>query len=145
MKKQQGKEVIEHMGSVNKVTLVGNLTRNPEMKQSEGKKPTCTFGLAPNRYWTDERGEKHEEPEYHRIVAWDKLAERCHQFLRKGRKAYLEGRLQTRPYTGQDGIEKYATEIVLEELVMLDKLPEDVKDTIELKDASNDAPSQQIY
>jgi single-strand DNA-binding protein len=74
MKKRYGKGAIEHMGSVNKVILVGNLTRNPEMKQTEGKKPTCTFGLAANRHWTDERGEKHEEPGYHRIVAWDKLS-----------------------------------------------------------------------
>jgi single-strand DNA-binding protein len=114
------------------------------MKQTEGKKPTCTFGLATNRYWTDERGEKHEEPEYHRIVAWDKLAERCHQFLRKGRKVYLEGRLQARAYTGQDGIEKYATEIVLEKLEMLDKMPDEVKETLDVKDASNGAPMQQV-
>jgi single-strand DNA-binding protein len=69
-------------------------------------------------------------------VAFDKLAETCQQYLRKGRKVYLEGRLQTRPYTGQDGIEKYATEIVLEDLVMLDQMPEDVKESLDLKDAS---------
>jgi single-strand DNA-binding protein len=77
-------------------------------------------------------------------VAWDKLAETCHQFLRKDRKLYLEGRLQTRPYTGQDGIEKYTTEIVLEELVMLDEMPEDVKETLDLKDTSETAPMQQV-
>ena len=119
------------MSSVNKVLLLGNLTRNPEMKQSEGKKPVCIFGLATNRTWTDERGEKHEEPEYHRIVAWDKWAETCHQFLRKGRKVFVEGRLQTRPYTGQDGIEKHATEVVLEKLVFVDSMPKDVKETSE--------------
>ncbi len=108
------------MSSVNKVILVGNLTRNPELKLTEGKKPVCIIGLATNRTWVDERGDKHEEPEYHRVVAFDKLAETCHQFLTKGRKVYLEGRLQTRPYTGQDGIEKHATEIVLEKMEMLD-------------------------
>jgi single-strand DNA-binding protein len=87
------------MGTVNRVTLVGNLTRDPEMKHSEGKKPICIIGLATNRYWTDENGHKHEEPEFHRIVAWDKLAETCHQFLRKGRKVYAEGRLQYRTYS----------------------------------------------
>ena len=132
------------MKSVNKVILLGNLTRNPEMKPAEGKKPVCIIGLATNRNWTDERGEKHEEPEYHRIVAWDKLAETCNQYLRKGRKIYVEGRLQSRPYIGQDGIEKYATEIVLEELVMLDKMPDDVKDTLEVKDTSNSAPVPQV-
>ena len=93
------------MSSVNKVILVGNLTRNPELKQTEGKKPGCIMGLATNRNWTDENGEKHEEPEYHRLVAFDKLAETCNQYLRKGRKIYAEGRLQTRTYTGQDSIE----------------------------------------
>jgi single-strand DNA-binding protein len=132
------------MGSVNKVILLGNLTRNPEMKQPEGKKPVCIIGLATNRNWTDERGEKHEEPEFHCIVAWDKLAQTCHQFLRKGRKVYLEGRLQTRPYTGQDGIEKHATEIVLEKLEMLDSMPKEVSQTLELKDALDDAPMQQV-
>jgi single-strand DNA-binding protein len=132
------------MKSVNKVILLGNLTRDPEMRQTENKKPVCSFGLATNRSWTSYDGEKHDETDFHRIVAWDKLAETCHQFLRKDRKLYLEGRLQTRPYTGQDGIEKYTTEIVLEELVMLDEMPEDVKETLDLKDTSETAPMQQV-
>jgi single-strand DNA-binding protein len=89
------------MGSVNKVILVGNLTRDPEMKHTEGKKPVCIVGLATNHNWTDEKGQKHEEPEYHRVVAFDKLAETCHQYLTKGRKVYLEGRLQTRRIPGR--------------------------------------------
>ncbi len=117
-------------GSINKVILVGNLTRNPEMKQTEGKKPVCIIGLATNRNWTDENGEKHEEPVYHRIVAFDKLAETCNQYFRKGRKIYAEGRLQTRSYTGEDGIEKHATEVVLEKMEMLDSVPHDVKETL---------------
>jgi len=132
------------MGSVNEVTLVGNLTRNPEMKHTEGKKPICIIGLATNRYWTDENRQKHEEPEYHRIVAFDKLAERCNQYLRKGRMIFVKGRLQYRTYTGQDGIEKFSAEVVLEKLEMLDKKPEDVKDTLELKDAANGALAQQV-
>ncbi len=141
-------EVKRRMGSVNKVILVGNLTRDPEMKRSEGKKPVCIIGLATNRSWTDQNGQKHEEPEFHRLIAWDKLAETCHQFLRKGRKIYAEGRLQTRPYTGQDGIEKHATEIVLEKLEILDSMPKDVRQTMELQDAladtSDGAPTQQV-
>jgi single-strand DNA-binding protein len=136
------------MGSVNKVILVGNLTHNPEMKQSEGKKPVCIIGLATNRNWTDEHGKKHEVPEYHRLIAWDKLAETCHQFLRKGRKVYAEGRLQSHSYTGQDGVEKTGVEIVLEKLEMLDSMPHDVRQSMELQDAladkSNGAPSQQV-
>jgi single-strand DNA-binding protein len=134
------------MGSVNKVILVGNLTRDPELKQSDGKKPVCIIGLATNRNWTDEKGNKHEVPEYHRLIAWDKLSETCHQFLRKGRKVYAEGRLQSHSYTGQDGIEKTGVEIVLEKMEMLDSMPEDVRQRMEvqdaLADASNGAPQQ---
>src|ERR671918_1277882 len=126
--------------SVNKVFLLGNLTRDPEMKQSEGKKPMCIFGLATNRNWTTETGEKREETEFHRIVAWDKLAETCHQYLRKGRKVHLEGRLHTRIYMDKDDVKREVTEIVLEELVMLDKMPDDVKESLDRKDASNGAP-----
>src|ERR671918_1818068 len=132
------------MGSVNKVILVGNLTRNPEMKQTEGKKPVCLIGLATNRSWTDENGQKHEVPEYHRLIAWDKLAETCHQFLRKGRKVYAEGRLQSHTYTGQDGIEKTGVEIVLEKLELLDSMPKDVQDTLKDEEASESAPMHQV-
>jgi single-strand DNA-binding protein len=118
------------MSSVNKVILVGNLTRNPELRHTSNKKAVCVMGLATNRNWTTENGEKHEEPEYHRLVAFDKLAEVCHQYLKKGRKIYAEGRLQTRSYTGQDSVEKYATEIVLEKMEMLDSMPQDVKETL---------------
>jgi single-strand DNA-binding protein len=118
------------MSSVNKVILLGNLTRDPELRHTSNKKAVCVIGLATNRNWTDENGEKHEEPEYHRLVAWDKLAEVCHRYLKKGRKIYAEGRLQSRSYTGEDGIEKHAIEIVLERMEMLDSMPQDVKETL---------------
>jgi single-strand DNA-binding protein len=131
------------MKSVNKVILLGNLTREPEMHYTENKKPVCSFGLATNQSWVPyDSEEKHEEAEFHRIVAWDKLAETCHQFLRKGRKVYCEGRLRTRNYTDKEGVKKTVTEIVLDEMVMLDKMPEDVKESLDLKDASNGAPVQ---
>ena len=126
------------MGSINEVTLVGNLTRDPELKQSEGKKPVCIIGLATNRTWTDEKGNRHEEPEYHRLVAFDGLAETCHQFLRKGRKIYARGRLQYHTYTGQDSIERKGVEIVLEKMEMLDSMPKDVRQRMELEDALTD-------
>ena len=128
--------------SVNKVFLVGNLTREPELHYTENKKPVCTFGLATNRMVTTSSGEKQEEPEFHRIIAWDKLAEACNQYLKKGRKVYVEGRLQYRTYTGQDGIEKFSAEIVLEDMAMLDKMPDDVKESLEVKDQPNGAPVQ---
>jgi single-strand DNA-binding protein len=118
------------MGSVNEVTLVGNLTRDPELRHTSNKKAVCIVGLATNRNWTDENGEKHEEPEYHRIVAFDKLAETCNRYLRKGRKIYARGRLQYHTYTGQDSVERTGVEIVLEKMEMLDSMPQDVKEAL---------------
>jgi single-strand DNA-binding protein len=121
------------MRSVNKVILLGNLTRDPELRYTENKKAVCTFGLATNRNWTTDTGEKREETKFHRIVAWDKLAEVCDQYLKKGRKVYVEGRLQSRTYTGQDGIEKFSTEIVLDEMVMLDSMPQGVREALDFQ------------
>jgi len=117
------------MKSVNKVTLLGNLTRDPEPKQSEGKKPVCIFGLATNRYWTAYSEERREETMFHRIVAFGQVAEVCNKYLRKGRKVYVEGRLQSHPYTGRDGIERTGVEVVLEDFVMLDRMSKDVQET----------------
>jgi single-strand DNA-binding protein len=133
------------MKSVNKVILLGNLTRDPEMHYTENKKPVCSFGLATNRSWVPYHAEeKHEETEFHRIVAWDKLAETCHQFLRKGRKVYCEGRLRTHSYMDKDDVKRTVTEIVLLEMVMLDSMPEDVKESLERKDASTGVSVQQV-
>src|ERR687895_674404 len=128
--------------SVNKVFLIGRLTRHPELRHTTTKKAVCAFGLATNRARKTETGEKQEEADFHRIVAWDKLAEVCHQYLRKGRMVHVEGRLQNRTYTGQDGIEKYTTEIVAEEIMMLDKMPDEVKESLDAKNASNGHPVQ---
>ncbi len=133
------------MKSVNKVILLGNLTRDPEMHYTENKKPVCSFGLATNQSWVPyDSTERQEETEFHRIVAWDKLAETCHQFLRKGRKVYCEGRLRTRSYMDKDAVKRTVTEIVLLEMVMLDSMLEDVKESLERKDASTDASAQQV-
>ncbi len=123
------------MKSVNKVILIGNLTRDPELRHTaENKKAVCTLGLATNRMVTSESGEKTEEADFHRIIAWDKLAEVCNQYLKKGRKVYVEGRLQYRTYTGQDGIEKFSAEIVLEDMAMLDSnMPKDVKEALDFQ------------
>ena len=128
--------------SVNKVFLVGRLTRNPELRHTTTNKAVCAFGLATNRTRKTETGEKQEEADFHRIVAWDKLAEFCDTYLRKGRIVHVEGRLQNRTYTGQDGIEKYTTEIVAEEIMMLDKMPDEVKESLDAKNASNGHPVQ---
>jgi len=106
--------------SLNKVELIGNLTRDPELRYTPQGTAVCTFGLATNRYWTTESGEKKEDAEFHRIVAWQKLGELCGQLLAKGRKVYVEGRLQTRRWTGQDGVEKQTTEVVINDMIILD-------------------------
>ncbi len=107
--------------SLNKVTLIGNLTRDPEMRYTPQGTAVCTFSVATNRQWKTESGDTKEDAEFHRIVAWDKLAEICSQMLSKGKKVYVEGRLQTRKWEGQDGNTRYTTEIVISEMLLLDK------------------------
>lgn len=106
--------------SLNKVTLIGNLTRDPELRYTPQGTAVCTFGIATNRQWTTDAGEKKEDAEFHRAVAWNKLAEICSQLLTKGRKVYVEGRLQTRSWTGQDGNQRTSTEIVINDMIILD-------------------------
>jgi len=106
--------------SLNKVTLIGNLTRDPELRYTPQGTAVCTFGLATNRQWVTESGEKKEDAEFHKLVAWNKLAEICSQLLTKGRKVYVEGRLQTRNWTGQDGAQRTTTEIVINDVIILD-------------------------
>jgi len=106
--------------SLNKVTLIGNLTRDPELRYTPKGTAVCNVGLATNRSWTTDQGEQKESVEFHRIVAWDKLAEICSQLLFKGRRVYVEGRLQTRQWEGQDGNSRQTTEIVINNMIILD-------------------------
>lgn len=106
--------------SLNRVQLIGNLTRDPELRYTPAGTAVCTFGLATNRSWTTDSGEKREEVDFHRIVAWSKLGELCSQFLVKGRKVYVEGRLSTRNWTAQDGSQKSTTEVVIDDMILLD-------------------------
>ena len=107
------------------MTLVDNVTWDPELKHTKNKKTVCSFGLATNRNWTSTDGEKREETDYHRIVAWGKLGEICHQYLKKGRLVYVEGRLHSRQFTDNEGITKSATEIVIDDMQMLDRKPQE--------------------
>jgi single-strand DNA-binding protein len=106
--------------SLNKVLLIGNLTKDPELRYTPTGAAVCTMGLATSRTWTTDAGEKREDVEFHRLVAWRKLAEICGQYLVKGKKVYLEGHLTTRKYTAKDGQEKSITEIVMDDMIMLD-------------------------
>ncbi len=104
--------------SLNKVTLIGNLTRDPELKYTPAGTAVCSFGVATNRSWTTQDGQTKEDVQYHRIVAWQKLAELCGKLLTKGRKVFLEGRLTYRTFTGKDGVQRTMAEIVLDDFIV---------------------------
>lgn len=107
--------------NLNRAMLIGNLTRDPETRVTPQGQNVANFAVATNLRWTDANGQRQEKVEYHNVVAWRKLAETCSQYLRKGSKVYIEGRLQTRDWEGQDGIKRYRTEIVAENMIMLDR------------------------
>lgn len=117
-------------GSVNKVILIGNIGREPEVRTTQDGRKCASFTLATSQSWTDKRsGEKIERTEWHRIVVWNEhLIEVAEKYLHKGSKVYVEGQLATRKWTDQQGIERYTTEIVLAayrgELVLLDRRPD---------------------
>jgi len=106
--------------SLNRAQLIGNCTADLVLKYTPSNDPVCSFSLATNRYWTTAKGEKKEDVEFHRLVAWGKLAELCSQLIKKGSKIYAEGRLSTRTFKIADGTEKTTTEIVLEDIIVLD-------------------------
>jgi single-strand DNA-binding protein len=111
--------------SLNKAMLIGNVTRDPELRYTPNGTPVCSFGLATNRSWMPEGGtERREETEFHRLVAWNKLAELCSQLITKGRKIYVEGRLQSRSWETPDGEKRSSTEIVIEDMMLLDARPD---------------------
>src|SRR5210317_85441 len=106
---------------LNKAMIIGRLTRDPELRTTPSGSSVASFSLATNLVWTDQQGQKQERVEYHNIVAWRKLADICGQYLRKGSKIYIEGRLQTRDWEGQDGVKRYRTEIIADNMIMLDR------------------------
>ena len=106
--------------SLNKVMLIGNLTREPNLRFTPNGSAVCSMGLATNRSWTPaDGGEKQEKVEFHNLVAWSKLAEICGQLLHKGDKIYVEGRLQTRDWKGDDGLDRKTTEVVIDNMMLL--------------------------
>lgn len=118
------------MVSLNKVMIIGNLGSDPEMRFTPNGRPVTSFRVATNRVYTTPGGERREETEWFTVVAWDKLAEQCNQFLTKGRLVYAEGRLRTHTWEGQDGQKRYRTEIIANRVTFLDRqavaaLPED--------------------
>jgi single-strand DNA-binding protein len=109
------------MMSLNKVMLIGNLTRDPELRTTPAGQSVATIGLATNFSWTDQSGQKQDKAEFHNVVLWRKLAEIATQYLKKGSKVYFEGRIQTRTWDDQAGVKRYRTEIIADTMIMLDR------------------------
>jgi single-strand DNA-binding protein len=111
-------------GGLNKVMVIGNVGRDPEMRYTPGGAAVTSFSVAVSRRWTTPENEVRDETEWFNVVAWNKLAETCNQLITKGRKVYIEGRLQTRSWEGQDGQKKYRTEVVASTMLLLDSRPQ---------------------
>lgn len=108
------------MASINRATIIGNVGRDPELRYSAAGAAVCNITVATSRNWKDKTsGEKVEETEWHRVVFYDRLAEIAGEYLKKGRSVYVEGRLKTRKWQDKDGVERYTTEIVAENMQML--------------------------
>jgi single-strand DNA-binding protein len=107
------------MNFLNKAQIIGNLTRDPEVRETKNGQAVCTLGVATNRRWKDNNGEYREEAEFHNVVCWGKLAELAQQLLKKGTKVFFEGRLQTRNWEDETGIKHYRTEIVAQDMIVL--------------------------
>lgn len=109
--------------SLNKVMIIGNVGRQPEMRYTQNGNPVTTFTVAAGRRWTTPEGESREETEWFNVVTWNKLAETANQYVNKGSKVYIEGRLQTRSWEGQDGQKRYRTEVIASTMILLDSRP----------------------
>lgn len=106
--------------SLNKVMLIGNLTRDPELRYTSNGTAVASMALATNKSWKNQDGEMQESVEYHNLVAWGKTGEICHQLLSKGVKVYIEGELTTQSWEGDDGVKRYKTEVKVSEMILLD-------------------------
>jgi single-strand DNA-binding protein len=123
---------------LNKVLIIGNLGRDPEMRYTPSGRPVTTFSVATSRSWNTSEGERRSETEWFNVVAWGSLAEICKQYLNKGQQVYVEGRLQTRRWEDDDGNKRTSIEIVAKEMVMLGDKRKDAKD--DLEEAPPDEP-----
>ena len=107
------------MRDLNKVMIIGRLGRDPEMRYTPSGHPRTKFSVATGRHWTTQDGEKHSETEWFNVVTWDRLAEICNQYLSKGQRVYIEGRMQTRKWDDANGNRRYATEVIANEMLIL--------------------------
>ena len=129
-------------GGLNKVLLMGNLGRDPEVRFTTGGTSVANFSIATNESWKDKNGQLQEKTEWHRIVVWGKLAELCGEYLKKGRQAFIEGRLQTREWTDKEGKKNYSTEIVANNVQFIGGRPEGAGAAAGGNSASGGAPRE---
>lgn len=136
---------------LNKVQFTGHLGGDPEMRYTAQGSPVTNFRVASNRTWKDRDGNTHEDTEWFRVVAWDKLGEICNQYLTKGTRVYIEGRLQTRKYTDREGQERYVSEVIAQDMIILSSRGErasmpdadpDIDSFDEPEDATPPAPAR---
>lgn len=125
---------------LNKVMLIGNLGRDPEMRYTPSGKPVTSFSLAADRNWVSADGERHDETEWFNVVAWGNLAEICNQHLSKGQKVYVEGRLQTRSWEDENGQKHFRTEVVANEMIILTGRPEQFESLNSTETGASDIP-----
>lgn len=134
--------------NLNKVLLIGNLTRDPEVRTTPSGQNVASFSIATSRRWSDKEGQQKEQTEFHNIVAWRRLAEIVGQYLKKGSKVFVEGYLQTRSWEDQQGVKKYRTEIIADNLIMLDRKGADSSsnaftNSADVQQAAQPAPQEQ--
>lgn len=131
------------MRSVNKVILIGNLTRDPEMRQTQSNQPVTTFSIATNRVWVTKDGSQQSSTEYHDLVAWSRLAEICFKYLKKSKLVYVEGYLKTRSWDSSEGIRKFKTEVVVQDMIMLEKRPRGESEEVDMIPMDENAPLEE--
>lgn len=130
------------MNSLNKVQLIGNTTAAPEVKETPNGQKVASFSIATNRVWKDASGEKQEAVDFHNVVVWGKLADIVEQYLEKGKKVYVEGRLSTRSWEDDSGSKRYKTEIVVENIILLSGKSEGSPKSQQSDDWGEEAPRQ---
>lgn len=109
---------------LNKAMIIGNVTRDPETRTTPSGATVANFSVATNLVWKDQSGQRQEKAEFHNVVAWRRLAETINQYVKKGSRVYVEGRIQTRSWDDQQGVKRYRTEIIADNLIMLDRAPQ---------------------
>jgi single-strand DNA-binding protein len=130
------------MSSLNKILLIGNLGKDPEIRYTTDGSPVATFSLATSENWTDKSGSRQEHTEWHTIVAWSKLADLCKRYLSKGRQVYIEGRIRSRDWTDKEGNKRRTTEVIASQLVLLGSRPQNAEAGYQPMETASRAPAE---